>query len=321
MSLGDGMSEMRIIWVADCPTGDIRAVTDAIVPPGDWIDYSKCRAAMDDGVNHLISLKGRSIRGKLIPLINRDMSSIAVGELPAPQKALRFEEWITADKDVVGIDDVAGEDVVNKENQLGNDASRNDAVGPMIADAIQIATDLLKLVQSGQAVDAETLLDHLCRSPDREMTATSLRLAGCGCRATGSTLTYDGGAWPAFPRTLVSREILRMRFFDFGELGESSVSASFRRVHVNGQSEDTDVGRLLETRKRFQIDIANSADSLMFRIAAAGGLSIEAEVTAIVSSFDGSIERLTLQSVVNRSALQGQLEKIIAQLRLPIDHG
>lgn len=321
MSLGDGVSGMRIIWVADCPTGDIRAVTDAIVPPGDWIDYSKCRAAMDDGVKHLISLKGRSIRGRLIPLINRDMSLIAVAELPAPQGALKFEEWTTADKDEVQIENWASDGVVNRENQIGNDASRNDAVGPVFADAIRVATDLLRMIQSGQVVDAETFLAHLGRSPDRQMTVTSLRLAGGGCRATGSRLTFDGGAWPAFPRTLVSGEMLRLRFFDFGELGESFVSASFRRIHVNGQSEDTAVGRLLETRKRLPIDIANSADSLMFRIAAAGGLSIEAEVTAIVSSFEGSIERLTLQSVANRSALQEQLEKIVAQLRLPIDHG
>lgn len=109
-----------------------------------------------------------------------------------------------------------------------------------------------------------------------------------------------------------------MRFSDCADVGPNELKADFKRLHIQGQNEESSIGQLMKFRQRLPIFLAGSLDATLFRVGAAAELELDAEVTVTVSPFERSIKRLTLVRLTNREETLMQLDRFIEQLRLPL---
>jgi hypothetical protein len=143
-------------------------------------------------------------------------------------------------------------------------------------------------------------------------------LAGEGCALHADAVSFNPAEHKSFPEFLESSEKFSIRFFDFEDVGQSEVPDAFDRLHIEGKREEDAVGRLKWSRRRIPIGIMGSRDALLFRMGATANLQLSAKVTVTVSTFDRSIERFTLVSLIDREGVRRQLETVVSQERLPL---
>lgn len=86
-----------------------------------------------------------------------------------------------------------------------------------------------------------------------------------------------------------------------------------------GQVANVGIGELLKVKQRVPVYFASSADALVFRIGSAAGLILDADVSVTVSSFAWTVERFTLSGLVDREDSLKQLDRVVMQLRLPLN--
>jgi hypothetical protein len=309
MQNSDDYDEITIHWVSDVPVANLRPVVNATLPLGDWISYNRFRQISDHAVERLCMLKGKSMPGMLFPVISRSLDKIALVEKSPTQKGLDLSPPPTdaADK--------------STDPEMSN-GTLNPTVPTSIEDikneSISIGIDLLKRYDDGEQISAEMFLQALGQSPDWQLTTGTLKAAGGGQTAHGGKVSFEMGSFPEFPGEIESGRRYHMRLYDFEEIGQDMVKAEFQQIHIPGEMVDDSLARSLKSRYRMPVTILGSADQLLFRICAAAGLEIEAEVTMTMSTYERTVKGFTLVSLINRSDMRQQLDQLLTQMQLPL---
>lgn len=303
----DDYDDITIHWVADVPVANLRPVVNATLPPGDWISYDRFRQISDHAVDRLCMLKGKSMPGMLFSVISRSLDKIALVEKPPAQKRLDLFPSTTD-----GTDKLSDSEMLN--------ATLNPAVSKSVEDikteSISIGVNLLKRYDDGDQISAEMFLQAVDQSPDWQLTTGVLKAAGGGQIAHSGKVSFEMGSFPEFPGEIESERRYHMRLYDFDEIGQDMVKAGFQQVHIPGEMVDDLLARSLKSRYRMPVTILGSADRLLFRICAAAGLEIEAEVTMTISTYERTVKGFTLVSLVNRSDMRKQLDQLLTQMQL-----
>ena len=302
--------ELLIHWVEDIPVADLTAQVNTMLPSGEWLNLGDVDNLLDGTARRLCGLRGRTMSGPLVALVNRSLSQMAAAELPTNQRSLGLAQVQERE---------GNDDAPSDESTDGRSPERKGDVPIALAGAIHAAESLLRGVASGAHVSAEQFIAAVNASPDPEVTRNALKLAGSGNTIYGDAVSYRPGDFNKFPETLETSGKFRMRFSKFGVVGLHEVVATFEWLHVAGQATNVGVGELLKAKQRVPVYFASSADALVFRIGAAAGLILDADVSVTVSSFAWTVERFTLSRLVDREESLKQLDRVVMQLRLPLN--
>lgn len=302
--------ELLIHWVEDIPVADLAAQVDTMLPSGDWLFLDDVKDLLDGTARRLCGLRGGTMSGPLAALVNRSLSQVAAAELPTNQRSLGLARV----REREGNDDAPCD--VSTD---GRSPERKGDVPIALAGAIHAAESLLRGVASGAHVSAEQFVAAVNASPDPDVTRNALKLAGSGNTIYGDAVSYRPGDFKKFPETLETSEKFRMRFSKFGAVGLHEVVATFEWLHVAGQLANVGIGELLKAKQRVPVYFASSVDALVFRIGAAAGLILDADVSVTVSAFAWTVERFTVSGLVDREESLKQLDRVVIQLRLPLD--
>lgn len=302
--------ELLIHWIEDIPVADLTPQLDAMLPAGDWLMLEDVDDLLDATARRLCSLRGKTMSGPLVALVNRSsLSQMAAAELPTNQRPLVLTQ-------------VQEKQSGGASGDVSIDGRSSAVIGDApvaLAGAIHAAESLLRGVASGTHVSAEQFIAAVNASPDPDVTRNALKLAGSGNTIYGDAVSYSPGEFRKFPETLESSEKFRMRFSKFGAVGLHEVVATFEWLHVPGQVANPGIGELLKAKQRVPVYFASSVDALVFRIGAAAGLILDADVSITVSAFALTVERFTLSGLVDREESLKQLDRVVIQLRLPLD--
>lgn len=310
--MSESTEKLIIHWVGETPVADLKPAVEEMLPPGDWVYFEQFESTVKQAIAQLTALHGDSMRGSLRVCISRTLKQIALVELPGLQHELELKQ--AADTEELQVSPDISEDWVC----CNNESQQREAI-QVIQEAIAASESLLAKNDAGEYPTAEVFMDALERSPDPKLTANALRIAGVGGMIHGVGGTFNPGKHKPFPEVLESAGVFRIRFSDCVDLGQNELKADFKRVHRQGESEETSIGQLMKFRQRLPIFLAGSLDATLFRVGAAAELELDAEVTVTVEAFERSIKRFTLVRLTNREEMLRQLHRFIEQLRLPLD--
>lgn len=310
--MSDSAEKFIIHWVGELPVANLKAAVEEMLPPGDWVYFEQFEHAVGEAIAQLASLHGDSMRGRLRVCISRTLNQIALVELPGLQHEMELSQAVDTG--------ALPEPTDTGEGWAGvDDASQQLEASQVIQGAIAASESLLAKNDAGEYPNAEALMEALERSPDPKLTANALKIAGVGSVLHGVGGSFNPGMHKRFPELLESAGVFRMRFSDCADVGPNELKADFKRLHIQGQNEESSIGQLMKFRQRLPIFLAGSLDATLFRVGAAAELELDAEVTVTVSPFERSIKRFTLVRLTNREETLMQLDRFIEQLRLPLD--
>jgi len=303
--MNDDFQEMDVQWVSDLPVGSLRSVVAGMVPPGDWVSLKRFAALLFAGERQLLLLGGPVVKSRPEVYISRDLSRLALGDVRGQQGQLELEG-----NAVVESADKAGhasgeEEVPHSIERVGRGLDHNGA--------FEVAKQLLAHNDRDDVVSAEAYLDALAQSPNRELTASALSLAGRGAPVHGVGGSFEPKSYGIFPGVLESNTSHRLRLSDYGSLEANKVIASFTRLHQAGQCSEDGVGYLMRTRKRVPVVFVGSPDETIFRMAVGARIDLDVIVTVTLSTYDMEIDGFTLVRLTDKSKTLGELEEIIVQ--------
>lgn len=312
--MSDIAEKLIIHWVGEIPVANLKVVVEEMMPPGDWVYFEHFKSAIDEAITRLATLRGDSMRGRLRVCISRTLDQIALVELPGLQHELELTQEANAEGHI---------------NSSGQEDGRVAADTPsvrretskIIHEALAVAEALLAKNDAGEYPSAENFLEALERSPDPKLTANALKIAGAGGTLHGVEGSFNPRAHKRFPELLESSGVFRMCFSECADVGPNELKADFKRLHTDGQNEESNIGQLMKFRQRVPILLAGSQDAPLFRVGAAAELDLDAKVTVTVSSYELSIKRYTLVRLMNPEETLRQLYGYIEQLRLPLGAG
>ena len=309
--MSDDLEEMDIRWVSDLPVGSLRSVVAGMLPPGDWVRLKRYIALLFAGERQLLLLGSPVVKGRPEIYISRDLSRLALGDVGGEQGQLALEGNAVAGS-ADGTPHASGEvDASLSIESAGCGLDQSGAIG--------VAKQLLAHNDLDGVVSAESYLDAVSQSPNQELTANALSLAGRGAPVHGVGGSFEPKSYGIFPRILESETSHRLRLSDYGSLEANKVIVSFTRLHQAGQSSEDGVGRLMRTRKRVPVVFVGSPDETTFRMAVGARIDLDVIVTVTLSTYNMEIEGFTLVRLTDKSKTLGELEKIIVQQSLSFE--
>jgi hypothetical protein len=296
-------NEMEVVvhWVIDTPVADIKAAISNAALPGEWLPYKKVRSIMDAAADSLESLHGDSMTGELVACIRRDLSSMALVEY---QRRKASSPGKTAGE----------QPAVPDSHPESLDETREEA-DIRRAKAVEIAESLLKMNTEGEIVSAEHYLSALSSSPDLRLTENVLALRGGRMTFHGRKRSFTPTRFKRLPGRLESAAVFRVRLSDYGELQQSSVQVRLAEIHLLDDQADNEVARILVEGDSLPIFVGGSLDGTLFRFCAAAGITLEAEVTATVSTERKYVIGLSLVGLVDPGEAGRQLKSVVAELQ------
>lgn len=303
--VSDNFQEMDIQWVSDLPVGSLRSVVAGMVPPGDWVGLKRFAALVFACERQLLLLGDPVVKGRSEVYISRDLSRLALGDVRGEQGRLELEDSAVVDS--AGWEGHAsGEaDATHSRESVGCGLDHSGAIG--------VAKQLLARNDLDGVVSAESYLNAVAQSPNQELTANALSLAGRGSPVHGVGGSFEPKAYGIFPRVLESKTSHRLRISDYGSLEANRVIVSFTRLHQTGLCLEDSVGKLMRTRKRVPVVFVGSSDETTFRMAVGARIDLDVIVTVTLSTYNMEIEGFTLVRLTDKSKILGELEKIIVQ--------
>lgn len=309
--MNDDLQGMDVQWVSDLPVSSLKSVVAGMTPPGDLVSLKRYIALLGACERQLLLLGGPIVQGRPEVYISRDLSRLALCDVQAEQGQLGFSGNVVVDS-TDGTLDASAKPAASQS--IDNSARSRDHSG-----AINVAKQLLAHNDLDGVVSAESYLDAVAKSPNGELTANALSLAGRGVPTHGVGCSFEPKAYGVFPRVIESKGSHRLRLSDYGSLEANKVIASFTRLHQAGQSTEDGVGQLMRTRKRVPVVFVGSPDETTFRMAVGARLDLDVIVTVTVSTYEMEIDGFTLVRLTDKSKTLGELERIIVQQSLPFE--